>query len=46
MLIKDYQSPDLKKFVFLSHGGVICASSNYDSDNGTEIFIKEDIEEL
>lgn len=47
MINKDYQSPEVyKDVVFTSHNYVICTSSTYDTNNGTENFLRETIEEI
>lgn len=46
MINKDYQSPEVYELVFTSPNYVICTSSTYDTNNGTENFLREDIEEI
>lgn len=46
MVNKDYQSPKVSNLVCTFCKFVICTSSSYDSDNGTENFLREDIEEI
>ena len=45
MINKDYQSPGVE-YLFTSPVNVVCTSSTYDTDNGTENFFREDIEEI